>query len=187
MENVDWYDIQACLNGDAEAYKRLIQRYEEQVAKLMWHFAPNKTDCEKLVQDVFIEAYFSLKGYKGKAPLLHWLRKIGTRVGYKFWKERDKSKKFLSLEKFDFVKKSNKDLIEPETAAKILYTLLERLPRADRLVLTLMYLENCSIKEVAARTGWTSFAVKSRAMRARKKIKEIAEKENILERLGWIH
>jgi RNA polymerase sigma-70 factor (ECF subfamily) len=187
VENADWNDIKACLNGDPEAYKRLVQKYEEQVTRLMWRFAPNRNNCEKLVQDVFVEAYFSLKNYKGQAPLLFWLKKIGTRVGYKFWKEQDKAKKILSLQDFDVIKKSEEDEIDPEKAAEILYALLERLIRDDRLVLTLMYFENCSIEEVAERTGWTCSAVKSRAMRARRKIKEIAEKENLLEKLGWIH
>jgi RNA polymerase sigma-70 factor, ECF subfamily len=187
VENADWNDIEACLNGDAEAYKRLVQKYEEQIARLMWRFAPNRANCEKLVQDVFVEAYFSLKSYEGKAPLLHWLKKIGTRVGYKFWKEQDKTRRFLPLQDFDFVEKNDENSIDPDKAAEILYALLEQLTRADRLVLTLMYFENCSIEEVTRRTGWTSPAVKSRAMRARKKIKEIAEKENLLEKLGWIH
>jgi RNA polymerase sigma-70 factor (ECF subfamily) len=151
----------------------------------MWRFAPNRADCEKLIQDVFVEAYFSLKTYESKAPLFHWLVKIGTRVGYRFWKEQDKTRKFLPLQDFDFIEKNDKDAIDPDKAAEILEVLLGRLPRADRLVLTLMYFENCSIEEVTRRTGWTHSAVKSRAMRARKKIKEIAEKENILEKLGW--
>ena len=187
MENADWNDIEACLNnGDAEAYKRLVQRHEEQITRLMWRFTTNQAICEKLVQDVFVEAYFSLKTYKGKSPLLHWLKKIGTRVGYQFWKERNKARRFVPLQNFDFVEEQDKDSIEPDDAAKILYVLLSRLPSKDRLVLTLMYFDSCSLEEISKRTGWTVSAVKSRAMRARKKMKEIAEKENFLEKLGWI-
>jgi RNA polymerase sigma-70 factor, ECF subfamily len=186
VENVDWKDIQACLDGDADAYQRLVRNYEGQIAALMRRFAPDRETYEKLVQDVFVEAYFSLKTYKGEAPFVHWLKRIGTRVGYKFWKERDASRKFLPLQDFDFAEKYRQNTIEPDQAAEVLYALLNRLSRADRLVLTLMYFENCSIEETSQRTGWTAPAVKSRAMRARKKIKKIAEKENLLEKLGWI-
>lgn len=186
MKNADWKNIKASLDGEADAYKRLVQQYEEQVTRLMWRFAPNKTNCEKLVQDVFVEAFFSLKTYKGRAPFLHWLKKIGTRVGYRFWKERDKSRQFLPLQDFDFVEQADTDSIDPDQATEILHALLERLPSADRLVLMLMYFENYSIEEVSKQTGWTRSAIKSRAMRARKKIKGIAEKEKLLEKLGWI-
>ena len=185
MKNADWNDIEACLNGDADAYKRLVQKYEGQISKIMWRFAPNRADCEILVQDVFVEAYFSLKSYKGKAEFIYWLSKIGTRIGIKYWKEQDKIRKFFPLQDYDFTETNVKESIEPDAAAKVLNSLLNLLPKPDRLVLTLMYYENCSIEEVTKRTGWTYSAVKSRAMRARKKIKAIAEKENLLEKLGW--
>jgi RNA polymerase sigma-70 factor (ECF subfamily) len=186
VKNSDWDDIQACLNGDKEAYGRLVRKYEAQVARLMWRFSRNRAVCERLVQDVFVEAYFSLKSYRGKAPFIHWLRKIATRVGYRFWKEQQ-DKVDVPLMDFDAVEKVDEESIDPSEAAKILHSLLALLPRADRLVLTLMYFEDCSTREIAERMGWTRAMAKMRAYRARKKIKEIAEKERLLEKLGWIH
>lgn len=186
MENLDWDDIQASLGGDEAAFERLILRHQEQIARLMWRFSRDSAVCERLVQDTFVEAYFSLKSYKAKAPFLHWLKKIGTRAGYQFWKEQDKARRFLPLEELDFAGKSSDEELEPGKAAEILHALLSRLGRADRLVLTLMYFEDCSTKEIAQRTGWTRAAVKMRALRARRKIKKIAEKEKLLEKLEWM-
>lgn len=142
--------------------------------------------CEELVQDVFVEAYFSLKSYRGRAPLLHWLRKIGVRVGYKYWKEQAKTKAAVPLQEFDAIEAEQAEALEPSDAAELLHALLARLPAADRLVLTLMYFEQCGTKEIAARMGWTRAMVKMRAHRARKKLRTIAESENLLEKLGWI-
>ena len=186
MENTDWDDIQAVLNGDRTAFERLIRRYQGQITRLCWRFSRDSLVCQRLVQDTFVEAFISLKSYKAKAPFLHWLKKIGTRTGYRFWKERDRQKRFLPLEDFDFAEKNHDEEIEPTEAAEILHALLERLASADRLVLTLMYFEDCPIKEIAQRMGWTQAAVKMRALRARKKIKKIAEKENLLEKLEWM-
>ncbi len=185
MNNEDWNDIKTCLTGNTDAYKHLVERYEEPVTRLMWRFSSDRNICEMLVQDVFIEAYYSLKTYKGNAPFLHWLKKIGTRTGYRFWKQREKENRFLPIQDFDFIENVEVDSIDHDQAAEILNALLSRLPADDRLVLTLMYFENCSIKEISKQTGWSESAVKSRAMRARNKIKAIAEKENILEKLGW--
>ena len=80
MENTDWDDIQECLHGKDEAFERLVRRYEGQIAKVMWRFSRDHAVCERLVQDVFVEAYFSLKGFKRRAPFLHWLKRIGTRA-----------------------------------------------------------------------------------------------------------
>lgn len=187
MKNADWDDIQDCLNGDEQAYGRLVRQYQAQVAKLMWRFSRNYAVCERLVQDVFVEAYFSLKSYGGKAPFIHWLRKIGTRVGYRFWKEQEEDKVNVPLMDFDGIEKVEEDSIDPSQAAEILQGLLGRLPKAERLVLTLIYFEDCSTREIAERMGWTRAMVKMRAYRARNKIKGIAEKENLLEKLGWTH
>jgi len=152
----------------------------------MWRFSRNQTVCEELVQEVFVEAYFSLKNYRGQAPFLHWLRKIATRVGYRFWKEQTRGKHRLPLADFDAIESTEADSIDPFEAAQMLHSLLARLPQSDRLVLTLIYFEQCSTKEIAERMGWTRAMVKMRAFRARKKMKEIAESEMLLEKLGWI-
>ena len=186
VENTDWDDIQAALAGDDDAFERLVLRYQSQIAGLTFRFSRDKTTCERLVQDTFVEAYFSLKSYKAKAPFIHWLKKIATRVGYRFWKEQDRAKLFLPLEEFDFAAPANRQELEPGKAAEILQVLFSKLDRTDRLVLTLMHLEDCPIKEIAQRMAWTIAGTKMRAMRARKKLKKIAEKEKILEKLEWM-
>ena len=187
MDDRDQIDIKATLNDDREAYGRLVRRYETQVSKLMWRFSQDPGMCEELVQEVFVEAYFSLKSYRGEAPFVHWLRRIGTRVGYRFWKNQAKEKSHFSLTDFDGIEtEEGEDSIDAEAASRILHSLLGRLPQADRLVLTLMYFESWSTQEIADHMGWNRAMVKMRAYRARKKIKDIAEKEHLLEKIGWI-
>jgi RNA polymerase sigma-70 factor (ECF subfamily) len=178
-------DIKDALAGDAQAYARLVKKYEKQVTRLMWRFTRQPALCEELVQEVFIQGYFGLKGYRGKGPFINWLKKIGTRVGYRFWKEGAKRKSDVPLPDYDLVGQVSVDAMDASDAADILHRLLERLPVPDRLVLTLMYLEDCGTKEIAQQMGCTRAMVKMRAMRARKKLRDIAEKENILEKLQW--
>jgi RNA polymerase sigma-70 factor (ECF subfamily) len=108
-------------------------------------------------------------------------------VGYRFWKEQAKTKTTVPLEDFDAIESEDADTIDPSVAAEVLHSLLARLPRADRLVLTLMYFEQCSTRDIAEQMGWSRAVVKMRAFRARRKLKTIAERENLLEKLGWIH
>jgi DNA-directed RNA polymerase specialized sigma24 family protein len=61
----------------------------------------------------------------------------------------------------------------PPSAADILFRLLRELPPRDRLVLTLRYIEECSLKETAERTGWTETMVKVQSWRAKKKLKSL--------------
>ncbi len=54
----------------------------------MTRFTRDERMLEELVHDVFVEAYFSLDGYRGDAPFEHWLQRIATRVGYRYWTRR---------------------------------------------------------------------------------------------------
>ena len=82
----DLKDIRNTLDGDEDAYKRLIERYQQKIASMMWRFSRNRNTHEELVQDVFVEVYLSLANYAQKSPFSHWLSRVATRVGYRYWK-----------------------------------------------------------------------------------------------------
>ena len=169
-------DIRRSQNGDSEAYRRLIEAHQEYVGQLLWRFARDKAVHEELVQDTFVEAYFSLHSFKGKAPFAHWLSRIATRVGYRYWKKADAHTAELSLEEWDRIAASS-DHDDAGEAAGILYRLLSQLPPRDRLVLTLRYIDDCDVAETSQRTGWTKTMVKVQTMRAKQKLKKLFDQK----------
>ena len=56
----DLQDVRQSIKGDSEAYRRLIERYQQHVSQIMFRFARNKGAHQELVQDVFVEAYFGI-------------------------------------------------------------------------------------------------------------------------------
>jgi RNA polymerase sigma-70 factor (ECF subfamily) len=183
VDETDRRDIAASLGGDEAAFARLIRRHEPAVAALAWRFTRDLAEREELVQDVFVEAYFGLDGFRGDAPLEHWLRRIATRVGYRFWKRRSQRGREAPLADLDPPAPPGET--DPAAAGAAVQALLSRLPPPERLVLTLMYFDDCSVQEIAGRMGWSRAMVKMRAHRARRRLKAIAQREHLLERLGW--
>jgi len=61
-------------------------------------------------------------------------------------------------------------MIQQVAARELVQELLTRLNPPDRLVVTLLHLEEKSVAEVQAMTGWSAPLVKVRAFRARKKL-----------------
>jgi len=173
----DAADIAASLQGDGDAFARIVQRYQGEIAVSMWRFSRERAVCEELVHDVFVEAYLSLATYRGTAPLLHWLRRIATRVGYRHWKQASRERALPRVPMEDSrIGEIPGDAAEaPETAAARVQELLAGLPPRDRLVLTLLYLEECTIEEAAERTGWSKAMVKVQAFRARRKLRKLLE------------
>ncbi|MBN2307702.1 MAG: RNA polymerase sigma factor [Candidatus Hydrogenedentes bacterium] len=168
--------IQASLEGDERAYARLIERYAPCVTAQMRRFTRNPQALDELVQEVFVEVYFSLSGFEGRAPFLHWVRRIATRVGYRYWNEqaRDRRRKAALAAHGDTLRPLS-DSPAPSEAAEHLYHLLEQLPPKDRLVLTLYYFDDCDTQDIAERTGWSRTLVKVRAHRARRKLRALLE------------
>jgi RNA polymerase sigma-70 factor (ECF subfamily) len=168
-------DIRQSRQGDSDAYSRLIEQHQKHVSRILWRFSRDRLVHEELVQDVFVEAYLSLGSYRGKAPFDHWLSRIATRVGYRYWKQtarRHKTESF-TLEEWDQVPDKSPDKMEPSQAASLVHRLLAQLRPRDRLVLTLRYLEGCDVAETARRTGWSKSMVKVQSQRARKRLEKL--------------
>ena len=173
-------DIRRSQHGDSDAYRRLIERHQSHVSNLLWRFTHDRTSHEELMQETFVQAYFSLPTYKSHAPFEHWLTRIATRAGYRFWRQRDKHRQQRPLtDEWEGRISDQTQQIDPQQASKLIHRLLSLLPPRDRLVLTMRYLEQCDVTQTARRTGWSSTMVRVQTYRAKQKLKKLLEKADI--------
>jgi RNA polymerase sigma-70 factor (ECF subfamily) len=180
VDPADWADVQASLGGDGESYARLMQRHQQAIAAYLWRFTRDRNQWEELVHDVFVEAYLSLANYGGRAPLLHWLKRIATRVGYRYWQRRQQRRREMPLaEGAESLAAAPDSAEDARQAAELVHGLLARLAPRDRLVLTLSYLEACSVAEMARLTGWSESLVKVQTHRARKRLAKLCAQRGI--------
>jgi len=176
----DWLDIHATLQGDGGSYERLISRHQRSIATYLWRFTRNRQQWEELLQDTFVEAYLSLGSYAGRAPLEHWLKKIATRVGYRFWKQRSRQQRETRMtSETDQLAATTSEPTSAYEAAEIVHRLLDQLAPRDRLVMTLAYLEERSVAEIAEITNWSVSRVKVQTFRARKRLAKICRQQGI--------
>ena len=166
-------EIDASQSGDQQAYEQLVRRHQQQIGKLLWRFTKDPTEHEELVHVVFVEAWVSLSKYRSEGAFAAWLATIATRVGYAFWKRqaRIRDRNEVSIEIIEEPTGSVASDVQEE------YEQVERalanLSPRDRLVLTLLYLEEHSVAETAQLTGWTQSMVKVQAHRARERLKKL--------------
>lgn len=183
-ENNDKAVIQEILSGDHNAFAKIMEKYQRYVAKVISKHIP-RDYVEEVAQDVFIEAFQSLKSYRGKSSLQHWLATIAVRVSYKFWKKKYQSKEkvWSDLEQIQqedverwVASKSIEDFIQEtsnQERQEMLQWALSKFSPEDKMVIELVYLEGLSGKEAAEMLGWTTTNVKVRAFRCRQKLKQI--------------
>ena len=184
--DADARDVKATLAGNADAFDGLVRRYEKDVAVQIWRFSRDIRVRGELVQDVFVEAYLSLRSYRIDLPFVHWLRRIATRIGYRYWERLERDGRHVQIEESPAPPAADGKAPGSERAAALLHSLLARLGVEDRLVLTLMYFDGCDGREVAERTGWNRAAVAMRSYRARRRLKKLIERENLLGDLRWL-
>jgi RNA polymerase sigma-70 factor (ECF subfamily) len=181
LDEADGSHCRQCAAGDGDGCTRLFKRHEPKIARQMWRFSRDRAVHAELVQEVFVQAYLSLHRYRPtSAPFEHWLARIATRVGYRFWKHQARRKRTESLHGLTLAAPASA-AGDAEEAAQTLHDLLAQLPAADRLVLTLMYFDECNISEIAGRTGWNQAMTKMRLYRARRRLRRIIEQKNLTE------
>lgn len=169
--------MQATLAGDDEAYGRLVARHQEAVARWMHRFSRDPSTHQALVQDVFVEAWTSLAGWRREAPLGHWLSRLAVRVGYRHWRQRDRAPDSLGVESLAALPAPD-DGADARETAEYVHAWLARLPPRDRVVLTLTMIEQRTVAQAADLLGWSRSMVKVQAHRARKKLARLLEAES---------
>ena len=184
MEPTEAELIAAVLRGDAASFEPLVQKYSPRVFATARRYARRESEVEDIAQEVWLKAFSKLSSFRGEAPFEHWLMRMTVRTCYDFLRghQRNRESSFseLSEPENDWLERF---VTAPETAsdhadaAKLLVgRVLEKLSPPARLVITLLEIEDRSVKEIAELTGWSVPLVKVRAFRARGEMRKIVAK-----------
>ena len=173
--------IAEVLDGHPDSFEPLVVKYQPRVFAIARRYARREDEVEDIVQTVFMKAYSKLSSYRGDAPFEHWLMRTATFTCYDFLRKHQRNREWnatdLSTEENEWLENVGEDTTEKEadqSAAKALVDrLLESLKPDDRMIITMLDLEQKSVKEIANLTDFTESNVKVRAHRARDKMKKI--------------
>jgi RNA polymerase sigma-70 factor (ECF subfamily) len=179
-EQSDAEVITAVLRGETQRFEELIRRYSPRVFATARRYARRESEVEDIAQEVWIKAFQKLAGFRGEAPFEHWLMRLTVRICYDFLRghQRNRESTFTDLttpenEWLDnFVTAPEQVDHESSAARQLVQRALEMLSPAARLVLTLLEIEDRSVKEISHLTGWSIALVKVRAFRARAEMKK---------------
>jgi RNA polymerase sigma-70 factor, ECF subfamily len=180
MEMTEAELIAAVLKGDTGRFEPLVKKYLPRVFATARRYARRESEVEDIVQEVWLKAFQKLRTYRGDAPFEHWLMRLTVRTCYDALRvhQRNREATFteLSDDEYDWLERFGAQAESPSeasAAAKALVDrLLEMLSPSARLVITLLEIEEKSVKEISKLTGWSVPLVKVRAFRARAEMKK---------------
>jgi len=175
MDLTDRELIAAVLKGETASFEPLVKKYQSRIFAMARRYARRESEVEDIVQEVFIKAFQKLHSYRAEAPFEHWLMRLSVRTCYDFLRnhQRNRESAFTDMtdQETDWLERFAADpdtAVETADAARdLVERVLSQLPPSARLILTLLEIEERSVKEISELTGWSISLVKIRAFRAR--------------------
>ncbi len=172
--------IMRCRDGDEEAWRLLLARYEAYVYRLCFRISGSRDDALDFTQEALMKVLTGLNRYQPGLPFKPWLRRVTVNACLNCLRRRTPDT--VSLEQpvaEDIVLGDtlSGDREGPESIAvwrdarEIIRRETNRLPPQLRLVLVLRHREGLSYEEIAAETGLPQGTVKTHLFRARQQLR----------------
>ncbi|MDQ1317689.1 MAG: polymerase sigma-70 factor, subfamily [Candidatus Poribacteria bacterium] len=162
--------VKQTLDGDEQAFHRLIIKYYPAIHALVLSWVKNREDTEDLMQEIFLRAYQELDSLRHPEQFRLWLRQI-ARHQCQNWLRKEKT--FLQLDD-DMICETplaDETLILQETLAKVMKA-IDELPKSESQLLKERYLDDASYNEMETRHGLSHSVLAMRLLRARQHVRE---------------
>jgi len=147
------------------------------VYTLTLRIVKNKEEAEEVAQDVFVKAYKNLANFKGDSKFSTWIYKIAYYASLDVIKRNKRQIKSDNIDTIydgdlENVQDAVKYLHEKERK-KVINDALLKLNEDERIILTLFYFEELSIKEISKIVNLSDDNIKVKLFRSRKKLASI--------------
>jgi RNA polymerase sigma factor (sigma-70 family) len=167
--------------GDASAFDELVRRYSPRVYGLVYNMTSNHEETNDLLQDVFLKAFRSIKGFRGDSSFYTWIHTIAMNMTINFLKKRNR-RRGPSLDDADSHIENDPGYIEatattdPRREANLselqkkLNEALQKLSHDHRAVVTMFDIQGMPHAEIAKILGISEGTVRSRLFYAHRQL-----------------
>ncbi|MDQ3623599.1 MAG: sigma-70 family RNA polymerase sigma factor [Verrucomicrobiota bacterium] len=166
---------------DETAARALMDALYPQVIRIVRNHLPFRLDEEDLAQEVFTQFFKTLDRYNPARPLENWVSRLALNVCLKALRSRKRRPELrwadLSEEERAvaelLLQEAEGEAASGEETKALLQRMMEALGANDRMLLTLLHLEEKSLEEIEVLTGWSSVVIRMRAYRARRRLRKM--------------
>lgn len=172
--------IKAVRLGDQLAFKEIVLKYENDIARVLIGMLGNKADADDIGQETFIRFYNSIDQYKGDSSLKTYLTRIGINLSINEINKR-KRNKWYSFTDNPQIDRNGDNEAEKIELTEIIDKALIKLEPQFRTVVVLRLVQGYSTKETAKILELPVGTALSRLARAQEKLRKIiGQKDRIL-------
>ena len=172
--------------GSEQAFRALVDDFQEKVVSTCLGFAPNIQDAEDIAQEVFVEVYRSIGNFREQSSLSTWIYRIAVSKSLEFIRHRKRKKRVAFFQSLigleDERTKSVSDTfnhpgvqIENKERGAIIFAAINQLVENQRIAFVLSKVEGLSYQEIAEIMELSISSIESLLHRAKKNLQKKLE------------
>lgn len=169
--------VTRCQRRDVAAWDELVQRWSDRLFYYLRRLIDDEQDAANALQDVWLRAIRGIQSLRDGSRLAPWLYTIARRTAMDHFRE---SYANLEVSTSDTLANESEDVAATEAEfenAELVHYGLGQLGLVEREALTLFFLEDLTLKEIAVLLAVPVGTVKSRLFKARRDLRSVIEKE----------
>lgn len=176
--------IAGCRRGDRAALDEVFREHAPALERFLARLVGPRAELEDLLQETFAAAITAFPRFRGAASVKTWLHSIAVHVANDHLRRPRRATTSADEHALASMETGpDEALAQREIAARV-YAHLDRLDANKRIALVLFVIEGLSIAEIAAMTGASVMATKSRLFWARRDMLKRLRRDPALSRRG---
>ena len=161
-----------CQKRDETAFREIVNRWEPRLYYYLRRIVENENDVWDILQETWLAVFKNIRKLEDPLKFSTWLYRIGHHQAVNLLRKENKYAQ-ITTEQIANHYENNTPLSVIEEQAELVHKLLGKLKLAHREVITLYFLEEFSINEMAQIIGISEGTVKSRLYYAKHKLQEM--------------
>lgn len=153
-----------------EQFSILIAEHQGLIFKVCNMYCNSKEDKEDLFQDIVLQLWRAYPSFKGDAKVSTWMYRIAINNAIIRLRKETKREKHVSLDDEAFEVATEDNQINENAAA--MYEAIKKLSEVEK-ALTMLYMDNCSYKEIAEITGLSESNIGFKLNKIKAKLKSL--------------
>jgi RNA polymerase sigma-70 factor, ECF subfamily len=167
--------IKAAAAGDVKSFRKLYDRYLDQVTCTVGRYLGPGPDVEDVVQDVFVELHRSLDRVSDPDAFGGWVYRVARNVAISHGRKKSNSVNFVALQSFK-EPTSQWGKLKAREKLRALYVALECLSDEQREAIIMYEIEGNTLQEIADATDTSINTIASRVRRGRKQLLKLVKR-----------